>query len=220
VAINNRGEIVGQAITPAGDTRAVLWTHRPGTQPSIVWDYGPDTGLATPPEGGGSVLVNVSNGQNFADSVSFSKDTPVSGLSFYTSGSRLPMGGTHYHVKFLIDEGGRPGPALAEFDVMAQSIDFIGVFTTTAGNSTDVHRVSLQFPPVLLPKRTTYWVGAAGLLFDAGLYGVVGPGDEQMAFLDGSTLIGDAVHLWRRDVPTSLATTQVPLTARRQLLHT
>ena len=72
-AINNRGDIAGEAENADGQPRAVIWTERdrPLRDRTIVWDFGPETGLLTPPEGAGVVLFSASNNQNFVDAVSF-----------------------------------------------------------------------------------------------------------------------------------------------------
>jgi hypothetical protein len=155
----------------------------------IVWDYGPTTGPATPPEGNRSVFVNMSNGQNFLDTVSFAADTSITGLNLFTSSSRLPPHGDLYHVRFRQDAGGVPGAVFSEFDVPATAIDFIGDFKTTTGNPADVYRVSLRFDAVHLAAGTTYWTGASGLNFDIGTYGVVGPGPGRTAQLSGSQFL-------------------------------
>jgi probable HAF family extracellular repeat protein len=193
-AINNRGELAGVADTHTGQPRAVFWTD--GRQPlldrTIIHDVGPDTGLVTPGEGRGSVLFSASNSQNFVDSVSFGRDTVISGLNVYTSSSHLPLVGTHVHVKFFLDAGGAPGGSLAELDLVPTSITFLGTFPTIGGETADVHKVNLRFDPIQLKGRATYWVGASGLNFDSGLYGVLGGGDGQMMLFDGDTLMGPA----------------------------
>jgi probable HAF family extracellular repeat protein len=193
-AINNRGEVAGVADTHTGQPRAVVWTddRQPMRDRAIIHDIGPDTGLVTPGEGRGSVLFSASNSQNLVDSVSFRRDTAVSGLNVYTSSSHLPLLGTHMHVKILRDTGGVPGAPIAELDVVPTSITFMGALPTSGGQTTDVHKVTLRFDPIQLTGRATYWVGASGLNFDAGIYGVLGGGDGQMMVFDGDTLVGPA----------------------------
>jgi hypothetical protein len=142
------------------------------------------------------VLFSSSDNQNFVDSVSLGHDTVVSGLNVYTSSSHLPLVGTHFHVKILHDDGGVPGAPLAELDVMPTSITFLGTFPTATGQTADVHQVHLRFDPVQLEGGVTYWVGASGLNFDAGLYGVLGGGDGQMMLFSGDTLVGPAPPLF------------------------
>jgi hypothetical protein len=176
----------------------VVWTagRHPPRDRTILYDVGPDTGLVTPGEGGGAVLFSASDNQNFVDSVSFRRDRVISGLNVYTSSSHLPLVGTHIHVKILLDAGGVPGAPLVELDVVPTSITFLGTFATANGQAADVHKVNLRFDPVQLNGGTTYWVGASGLRFDAGLYGVLGGVDGQMMLFSGDTLVGPAPALF------------------------
>src|SRR5438105_1777705 len=73
---------------------------------SIVWDFGPVTGLLRPKEGGSSVLVNASTGQNFSDSVSFPKQTLVTGYNLFTAGSRTINFTNPFCVRFWTNNGG------------------------------------------------------------------------------------------------------------------
>lgn len=192
VAINNLGLIAGQADNGFGQSRAVIWIDRrePIQEPGIVWNFGPETGRLTPGEGGGAVLFNASTLQNFADSVRFSRTTRVTGINVYTSSSHLPFVGPQLRVRILADQNGLPGAPIAEFNVAPTNITYVGLFKTTAGQLSDVHRVRLDFPAVTFDARRTYWIGASGLGFDAGLYGVVRPGDGRMAAFSGETLVG------------------------------
>ena len=194
LSINNRGDIAGQADNANGQPRAVIWTERLRLlhEPDLVLDFGPDSGPLTPGDGGGVTLFSASNSQNFVDRVFFRRDTEITGLNVFTSSSHLPLLGTHFRVKILQDESGVPGAPLAEFDVEPTSVAFVGMFPTSGGQTTDVHRVRLRFNPVHLDGGATYWVGASGLNFDAGAYGVLGAGDGQMMLFDGNTLVGPA----------------------------
>ena len=193
-AINNRDDIAGQADNANGQPRAVIWTARERLlrDRTIVWDFGPGTGLATPAEGNGVVFFSASNNQNFVDAVSFGHDTEITGLNVFTSSSHLPLVGTHFRVKILADVGGMPGAPLLEVDVEPTAITFAGLFPAAGGAMTDVYRVNLRFPPITLQGQTTYWVGASGLDFDAGAYGVLGAGDGQMMAFSGETRVGPA----------------------------
>ena len=155
----------------------------------VVWDFGPTTGETTPPEGNGTVLVNASNDQNLADLVMFSTETTITGYSLFTASSHLPPNNPQYGpflVRFWADNNGRPGAVLREVQVNTAPLEPLGNFLTTAGNTTDVHRISLNFEPVVLAANTRYWVGASGLNYDVGTYGVVAPGDGQMAQMSGA----------------------------------
>jgi probable HAF family extracellular repeat protein len=193
-SINNRGDIAGQADNVNGLPRAVMWTERLRLlrEPDLVLDFGPGSGPVTPGVGSGAALFSASNGQNFVDRVFFRRDMEITGLNVFTSSSHLPLLGTHFRVKILRDESGVPGAPLAEFDAEPTSVTFVGEFATSGGQTTDVHRVRLRFNPIHLEGRAAYWVGASGLNFDAGAYGVLGAGDSQMMMFDGSTLIGPA----------------------------
>ena len=194
MSINNRGDIAGQAENVNGQPRAVIWTERLRLvrEPDLVLDVGPGSGPLTPAEGRCAVLFNASNNQNFVDRVFFRRDTEITGLNIFTSSSHLPLLGTHLRVKILQDNAGVPGAPLAEFDVEPTSVTFVGMFPTSGGQLADVHRVRLRFNPVHLEAGTPYWVGASGLNFDSGLYGVLGAGDGQMMMFLGDTLIGPA----------------------------
>lgn len=193
-AINNSDDVAGQADNLNGQPRAVIWTEREnlGRDRSLVWDVGPQRGRATPPEGAGTVLFSASNNQNFVDAVTFRTDVEITGLNVFTSSSHLPLVGTHFRVKVLADDWGVPGAPIAEFDVPVNNITLVGIFAAAGGTLTDVHRVNLRFPPILLQAHHTYWIGASGLEFDAGIYGVIGAGNGQMMVLSGETLIGPA----------------------------
>ena len=210
-AINNRGDIAGEAENADGQPRAVIWTERglPLRDRTIVWDFGPETGLLTPPEGAGAVLFSASNNQNFVEAVSFRRDTAITGLNVFTSSSHLPLLGTHFRVKILTDDGGVPGAPLRVFDVAPTSVTFAGMFPTAGGQMTDVHRVSLRFAPIELQGGATHWVGASGLDFDAGTYGVLGAGDGLMMMFSGDTLVGPAPPFFG-DLMFQLSTRTVP----------
>ena len=194
MSINNRGDIAGQASDANGLPHAVVWTERLRLlhEPGLVFDFGPDSGPVTPGEGRGAALFSASNSQNFVDRVFFRRDREITGLNVFTSSSHLPLLGTHFRVKILQDESGVPGAPVAEFDVEPTSVAFVGMFTTSGGQTTDVHRVRLRFNPIHLEGGAAYWVGASGLNFDAGAYGVLGAGDGQMMMFDGNTLVGPA----------------------------
>jgi len=147
----------------------------------IVWDFGPATGLLTPQEGGSSAFVNMSNGQNFSDSVSFATDTFIKGYNLFTAGSRSVNFDKPFCVRFWADNAGRPGSLVDEVDLIPSGVKFVGNFKTISGQMTDVYQISLVFAPVLLNAHTTYWVGASGLNYDVGTYGVVAPGDGRFA---------------------------------------
>jgi probable HAF family extracellular repeat protein len=193
-AINGADDIAGEADNAMGQSRAVIWTEHPelARDRSIVWDVGPLRGAATPAEGGGTVLFSASNSQNFVDAVTFHRDIEITGLNFFTSSSHMPLVGSHVRVKILADAWGMPGAPIAEFDVPPTSITLVGLFTASGGTITDVHRVNVRFPPVALQAETKYWIGASGVGFDAGIYGVLGAGDGQMMMLSGDELIGPA----------------------------
>ena len=193
-AINGSDDIAGEADNAIGQSRAVIWTEHLelARDRTIVWDVGPLRGVATPAEGGGTVLFSASNNQNFVDAVTFHRDIEITGLNFFTSSSHMPLVGTHVRVKILADEWGMPGAPIAQFDVAPTSITLVGMFTAAGGTLTDVHRVNVQFPPVALHGGAKYWIGASGLDFDAGIYGVLGAGDGQMMMLNGDELLGPA----------------------------
>jgi hypothetical protein len=151
----------------------------------ILWDYGPGTGLVMPPEGNSSVVVNYWNFQYFADAVTFPDATRVIGFNAFTGMSHLQLFST-WHVTFWQDAGGSPGNVLTQFNVYVDNqVEFLGDYPTTGGMTTDVYAIKLRFPEVILAPGVTYWVGAAGLNYDAGTYGVAGPGDGRMAFFSG-----------------------------------
>lgn len=193
-AINSTDDAAGEADNAMGQSRAVIWTEHLeiARDRTIVWDVGPLRGVATPPEGGGTVLFSASNNQNFVDAVTFHRDLEITGLNFFTSSSHMPLVGSHVRVKILADQWGMPGAPIAQFDVTPTSITLAGMFTAAGGTITDVHRVNVKFPPVALQAETKYWIGASGLDFDAGIYGVLGAGDGQMMMLTGDELLGPA----------------------------
>jgi hypothetical protein len=159
---------------------------------SIVWDFGPAAGLLTPPEGGSSVWVNMSNGQNFSDSVSFPTGTSITGYNLFTAWSHSVNFNNSFCVRFWADSAGQPGSLLNEVDLTSNDAQFMGNFKTISGRMTDVYQISLRFAPVLLSAHTTYWVGASGLNDDVGTYGVAAPGDGRCAEMWGAnaSLVG------------------------------
>ena len=112
-------------------------------------------------------------------------------------------------MKILTDDGGVPGAPLRVFDVAPTSITFAGIFPTAGGQMTDVYRVSLRFAPIELQGGATHWVGASGVDFDAGTYGVLGAGDGQMMVFSGDTLVGPAPPFFG-DLMLQLSTRPVP----------
>lgn len=164
---------------------------------SIVLDYGPLTGHLTPREGLSSVWVNMSNGQNFADSVNFANDTTIVGYNLFTASSRLSPFINTFAVRLWSSNIGSPGSLLSEVDLVSTNVQFIGNLLTTAGIQTDVYQISLRFDPIVLKANQTYWIGASGLNHDIGTYGVLSTGDHTVVQMNGlnyafsTTLLGD-----------------------------
>jgi len=168
----------------------VLMPARVTATDIIVWDFGPSTGLLTPPEGGSSAFGNLSSGQNYLDSVIFPTDTYISGYNLFTAGSRSENFDEQFLVLFWTDKNGGPFSVIGQMTMNASDVEFLGNYATTGGHMTDVYEISLRFAPILLHANTRYWVGASGLIFDMGTYGVVGPGDGGRMLMSGGIAVG------------------------------
>lgn len=142
----------------------------------VVWDFGPSAGDF------GGAWSNQTDGQNFADNVSFAADTTITGFNYFTDYSALD--GSSFHFKVLADDGGIPGTVLYAWDQTSSSFGYSG--KTLDGYDT----YEAQFTwatPLTFAAGTTYWVGASGNGFEAAQASVLTPGDGHMAQFDVAT---------------------------------
>lgn len=136
----------------------------------LLWDFGPSTGTY-----GGS-WVNQSDNQNFAEQVSFANAVTVTRFVYFTGVD--PANFTNFEIKLLSDNAGAPDA-------------YLGTQTVGIASSTDlgsgIWQLDLDLTtPWALNASTTYWIGAAGVGFDAGQASVNAPGDGHMAQFSGS----------------------------------
>lgn len=140
---------------------------------TIVWDQGPSTGDI------GDEWSNTSDGQNFADSVTFASTTAVTGYNFFTDlDLTSDNGSSAFHLKVLTDAGGEPGSYLVQEDIG---------YATMTQLANGLTEISFVFSPIVLAAGQTYWVGVSGNGFEAGQYSVLGPNYDGMAQFNGSS---------------------------------
>ena len=143
---------------------------------SIVWDQGPATGTQS------GLWVNQTAGQNFADSVSFSTATVVSGYNYFT-GFNLSgdTSSTAFHLTVLTDAGGQPGAALFGEDIGFDQ------YTTLGGGLSELH---FDFAPLQFAAGQKFWIGLSGNGFEAAMPSVSSPQDGSIAYFHGTNLQG------------------------------
>ena len=151
----------------------------PSTQEFIVWNYGPQTGIATPAIGG--YWGNRMGVQYFADNVELPTVSTISGFNLFTASDAMPPEGNSYRVTFYNDNSGAPGTIFAQHNITAQSIEYAGNFPAEYDTHKDVYQVNLRFTPVTVSANATFWVGATSIGYNIGQVGVIGPGDGLVA---------------------------------------
>jgi hypothetical protein len=151
------------------------WIWSPAHAETIVFNYGPGTGLIN----GEGWWNNQLEFQSMADSVQFRADTPIIGYNLFTSPEPVSTAGTTFRVSFWNDNNGRPGSLLAERDVAPDSKQYLGKWATSYGFQFDVEQVNFRFDPVTLSGGTRYWVRATSIGFNIGQYAIYTPGDGE-----------------------------------------
>jgi hypothetical protein len=147
----------------------------------VIWDYGPITGLYM------GTNFNQTDGQNYADNVTFDADTLVGGFNLFTDYSLTDPTAT-FHFKVLADNGGVPGAYLYEWD---QAYSWFGDSGYGTGYGS-IYEAQFVWPtPLVFLAGTTYWVGVSGNGFDAGQSTVsAGTGDGFIAVFSNNTYEG------------------------------
>lgn len=145
---------------------------------SIVWDYGPGSGIVE-----GNAWVNSTSGQNFAEQVVFSNNVNVTGYNYFSD--RSPQG-TSWHLKLLDDNAGAPDQVVSQFDLNYSSFTNLGIIANALG---DTYEVQFNFAPLLLNGGTKYWIGISGNGFEGAERTIHSPGDDKVAQFSGSSFV-------------------------------
>jgi len=142
----------------------------------IVWDWSPQTT-------GGTVTSNswgnYSSGQHFAEHVSFSAVTDITGMDIYSVYDSPNGVGSSVLITIWADSSGLPGSVLGQFSVAISEVDALGAIT---GNT----RKHADFAGFMMLANTPYWIGMTsgpGAFISLGqtaLLNVAG-GDSRMA---------------------------------------
>jgi hypothetical protein len=146
----------------------------------VVWDQGPGTGTINDSWANDTVFDPATqvDGQTWADSVTLGTTTAITGFNLFTDQDVAShIGASDFQLKVLLDDGyGEPGDFLVTENLGYKSITAV---------APDMFEVSFQFAPITFAAGTTYWIGMAGIGFDAGQYSIDAPQDDQMAQFDG-----------------------------------
>lgn len=154
---------------------------------SIVWDYSPATT-------GGSVSsdywLNTLSNQHYAEQVSFSNTTLVSGMDIY---SGTVFGNLHDAVHIIIwnNSGSLPGSVIATFASTATIVDTDGAY---AGQK----RLHADFSGFSMLADTTYWISmtpVSATWTQTAMHGVAGGNGTMVRFMGATfshvSTIGD-----------------------------
>lgn len=163
------GLAVGLMFLSAGDVFA-----------SIIWDYSPGTtGAVVSPEGSNGNWSNHSQGQNFAEIVSFATGATITGMDIY-SNNYWGSVGQGVVIRLWSDVNGNPDSLLYEINSQISAIDEVGI-----GSNTEINRKHADFS-LTLDAGVDYWIGMSGdgEITLAGLRDVQ---DDQMAVFGSNT---------------------------------
>ncbi|PHZ85968.1 PEP-CTERM sorting domain-containing protein [Paremcibacter congregatus] len=153
----------------------------------VIWDYSPDTTNAE----GSPNWSNISNGQNFADRVSFTETGALTGMDLY---SGEVSGALDQIVRISIweDNAGTLGNLITSFNEVVSVIDSLSTSTITY-----VTRKHVDFTNQFNFSVGSFWIGMTGEGSQLGQLGlsINTPGDSRMASFSGDTFTGmsDAV---------------------------
>ena len=150
---------------------------------TIVFDQGPLTGTST--YNGGS-WSNRTDGQNFADKVSFQANTLVTGYNYFTNFDLSADNvNSAFHLKLYSDSDGKPGALLYSADLDFTSSWVEGVYDGVEGvyDGGVFNGYHFDFASQLFSADTTYWIGVSGNGFEAAQISLdnVAGGDGAMA---------------------------------------
>jgi hypothetical protein len=168
---------LGSTVAGAQVTRPAIPGLRlaPAPQPvqadAVVFDQGLDTGSSAACHG------NVTQGQNFADRVTFEQDTVITGIRIFTC---IAPEAEQVRVKVHVDNGAdAPGELVYEQNGMADA--WVEVDTIE-------YAVTVNFDtPFVASAGEQYWYGISGNGFELAQYVLQTPDDGEIAQFDGTS---------------------------------
>lgn len=123
---------------------------------AVIWDYSPDTTASS----GGVAWSNQSNGQHFAELVTFSSSGLVSGMDIYSRTTNGDVQGI-VTVSIWADNGGAIGSLITSFNEVISAIDNDGSTTIATAN-----RKHADFTNAFNFSAGSFWIGMSGFNYD------------------------------------------------------
>jgi len=156
----------------------------------VVWDQGFGKGVT------GLDWSDQSEGQNMADSVTFSNTTYITGYNFFgATDVSSETGSGAFQLKLLSNQVAQQDGQSVDQPYQPLLTENIGyttskqVCTGCVPGGFDAFELSFTFAPIKFDAGKTYWIGLSGNGFDADVLSVLGLQDDSMAQFEGNDFV-------------------------------